>query len=140
MKLTLKDKSNYIKGLLILIGKDKIIRKEERELLMDISAILGFDQNFIKEAIDEILINKYIIEEPPVFSKKEIAKAFIKDGIKLACSDKELHLYELNWLKSVVEKNKLESGFGLAEFEKFQKSVPNKIPARTDFEISKLVQ
>lgn len=34
--LTVKDKSNYLKGLLILIGKDKNIGEHERNLLIEL--------------------------------------------------------------------------------------------------------
>jgi len=138
MLLSVLDKSKYLKGLLILIGKDKIIAEEEKKLLMEVSNILGFDPDFCENAINELLENEYIIEEPPVFSSIEIAKAFIKDGIKIAFSDKELHLYELNWLKSVSDKNGIEPGWGLNEFENYKKTVPeNNHPV--SFEISGLI-
>jgi hypothetical protein len=138
MVLTFQDKSSYLKGLLILVGKDKIIAEYERTLLIEVSNILGFDPEFCKEAINELLENEYIIEEPPAFSDKEIAEAFIKDGIKIAFADKELHLYELNWLKAVSDKNEIEARWGMTEFENFKNLNPNS-SSKMDFEISKLV-
>lgn len=138
MNLTFLDKSSYLKGLLILIGKDKIIAKRERTLLTEVSDILGFDPEFCKDAINDLLENEYIIEEPPLFSDKEIAKAFIKDGIRIAFADKELHLYELNWLKSVSDRNKIEAGWGMKEFENYKSSSPNS-SSNMHFEISKLI-
>ncbi|MCX8033665.1 MAG: hypothetical protein N3B14_09870, partial [Thermoleophilia bacterium] len=64
----------------------------------------------------ELLDNEYIIEMPPKFSDIEIAKAFIIDGIKIAFADKELHIFELNWLKSVAEANSLEKEWCLEKF------------------------
>ncbi|MBA4405708.1 hypothetical protein C0389_00375 [bacterium] len=138
MVLTQQDRSSYLKGLLILVGKDKSIGKHESSLLMEVSKILGFDPTFCKDAINELLENEYIIEEPPTFSHIEIAKAFIKDGIRIAFSDKELHLYELSWLKAVSDKNKIDAGWGLTEFEKYKISGRNSSD-KTYFEISKLV-
>ena len=138
MVLTLHDKSSYLKGLLILVGKDKIIAEHERTLLTEVSKILGFDPKFCNDAINELLENEYIIEEPPKFSDKEIAKSFIKDGIKIAFADKVLHLYELNWLKAVSDKNEIEDGWGMTEFENYKNSNLNS-SSKMDFEISKLV-
>ena len=138
MVLTLLDKSNYLKGLLILIGKDKNITEDERIHLLKISRILGFDPNFCEDAINELLENEYIIEEPPLFSNNEIAKAFIKDGIKLAFANKELHLYELNWLKAVSDKNNIEAGWGMKEFENFKFSHTEALNG-LELEISKFI-
>ncbi len=140
MEMTLQDRSNYLKGLLILIGKDKKISESEREKLIEISDLLGFDRKFCSEAIDEILNNEYIIEEPPLFSNIEIAKAFIKDGIILAFSDKELHLYELNWLNSIIKKNRIEPGWGLNEFDRLKKHLSEKANVKPPYEISILLK
>jgi hypothetical protein len=137
--MTVKDKSSYLKGLLILIGKDKSISENERSILMGISSILGFDPKFCRDAIDEILDNEYIIEDPPVFSSQEIARAFVKDGIRLAFSDKELHLYELNWINSVIEANKIEPGLGMKEFKLIKESPADSRMNRGVFEISNLM-
>lgn len=139
MNLTFLDKSSYLKGLLILIGKDKIIAKRERTLLTEVSNILGFDPEFCRDAINDLLENEYIIEEPPLFSDKEIAKAFIKDGIRIAFADKELHLYELNWLKSVSDRNKIEAGWGMKEFENFKVSQTEEHNG-LELEISKFIE
>ncbi len=139
MNLTHQDKSNYLKGLLILIGKDKVIAEQERMLLSEMSYTLGFDPKFCNDAIGELLENEYIIEEPPAFSNKKIAEAFIKDGIKIAFADKELHLYELNWLNAVSDKNGIDPDRGLKEFEYF-KSLHTKKNTVFEFEISKIVK
>lgn len=138
MVLTLHDKSSYLKGLLILVGKDKIIAEHERTLLTEVSKILGFDPKFCNDAINELLENEYIIEEPPKFSDKEIAKSFIKDGIKIAFADKVLHLYELNWLKAVSDKNEIEAGWHVKEYEDFKSSQTNN-NNDLELEISKLL-
>lgn len=128
--MTQQDKSNYFKGLLILIGKDRKISEEERISLRKIAKVLGFNKEFCDNAISELLDNEYIIESPPEFSDPEIAKAFVIDGIRIAFSDKEIHIFELNWLKSVAEKNSLDKEWciqkyndnqtGRSESDKFQ--------------------
>ncbi len=137
MELTVLDRSNYLKGLLILIGKDKNISETERNTFLQLSKLLGFNKTFCEDAINELLENQYIIEEPPIFSNLDIAKAFIKDGMRIAFSDKELHLYEMNWLKSVGDKNSVPLDWRLNEFESIRDS---KNINEHEFEISKLIK
>ncbi len=111
MNISWKDKSLYFKGLILLIGKDFVISEEERKLLQDIGKALGFEQKFIDSSIDNLLENKYITDEPPIFSDKEIAKIFIKDGIRLAISDKNMHPFEIEWLQNVARSNNLDTNF-----------------------------
>jgi hypothetical protein len=103
------DNSNYFKGLLLLARKDNEVNCKEKEALMAIGKKLGFDKKFCSNAIKEILVNEYIIDKPPKFSKKEIAEKFIKDGIKFALVDNNLHSFELEWLKQVANKNELKT-------------------------------
>jgi hypothetical protein len=136
MQLAILDKSNYLKGLLIVIGKDKKITERERELLLKLAEIMGFSKKFCDDAMDELFENEYIIEEPPVFSNTEIAKAFFKDCLRLAFIDNEMHLHELNWIKSAGEKNNLPMEWRIKEFERVT-TTPQ--PEDFEFEIYKLI-
>jgi len=136
MQLTVLDRSNYLKGLLILIGKDKKITEDERELFLRLSKVLGFNKKFCDDAINELSENEYIIEEPPLFSDRKIAEAFLKDCMRLAFLDKDLHLYELNWIKSTGEKNNISLEWRVNEFEKI-KNVS--LPPDSEFEICQLL-
>lgn len=80
--------------------------------------------NFVEEVMNELLENEYILEEPYKFESEEIAKTLIKDGIRIAFSDKELHLYEMNWLKMIAEKNGISEEWCLTEYNNY-KSTPN---------------
>jgi hypothetical protein len=108
MNFTLLDKSNYLRGLLILIGKDNKLSEEEREMFMKLSTDLGFSSDFCETAMNEILENEFIKVDPPKFSNQEIAKMFLSDGMKLASADKEFHSKELSWLNSVANVNGIE--------------------------------
>ena len=99
------DKSNYVTGLLLLIGKDQKITDAERDLLHKIGGILSFDKNFIENAINELFENEYLGNEPPVFSCKKYAEAFLHDAIQLALIDNDLSIDELDWLQSVAAAN-----------------------------------
>jgi hypothetical protein len=101
------DRSNYFKGLLLLARKDNEVDSKEKEALMAIGKKLGFDKKFCANAIREILVNEYIIDQPPKFSRKEVAEKFIKDGIKIALVDNNLHTFELEWLQKIAKLNEL---------------------------------
>ncbi len=108
MNITVIDGSGYFKGLLLLIRKDNKITKEEQELMIRIGRSLGFENNFIENAISEILNNRYISNIPPVFSTKELAEKFMKDGYILAASDRDIHPHEEAWLYSIADRNNIE--------------------------------
>jgi hypothetical protein len=115
-----QDRGNYLKALLILVGKDKKIVRQERENLIKLANILGFGKEFCDEAMNEYFENEYLVQDPPKFSDKKIAEAFLLDGIRLAVADKELHLFELNWLKSIADINGIHSGWGFDQYEKIK--------------------
>lgn len=101
------DKSNYFKGLLLLIKKDNQMNEDERELLKKIGKVLGFEKKFYENAIREILNNQFITQDPPKFSDKKIAECFIKDGVRLAKLDTILHQREIEWLERICVENNL---------------------------------
>ena len=107
MNINLKDKSLYLQGLFVLIGKDSVVSPEENEMVMHIGKVLQFSIEFCQETIQNLLQNEYIGQSTPVFSDVECAKLFLKDGIKLAFADNQLHSKEYEWLKEVARRNKI---------------------------------
>ncbi len=118
-KLSQLDKSYYYRGMLILAGKDRIIHPRERELMLEVGRILDFDRRFCEAAISDLLDNRYLPHEPVVFSKKEIAKCFLRDAMRLALVDEELHRLEGDWLMSVARANGLTKDWFSAERRRF---------------------
>lgn len=121
MKISLLDASNYFKGLLLLIGKDRKISDPEIALVQRIGRAFGFEKVFCDNAIRDILENKFILDVPPEFSTRELAKKFIKDGLILAASDNEIHPSEEEWLLSVAEKNGLDTQWFSEESQSTEK-------------------
>jgi hypothetical protein len=113
------DRSNYIKGLLLLIRKDKKITDEERDFLYNAAVTLSFNKKFIERAIDELFENEYLGDEPPVFSQKHYSEAFLKDAIKLAFVDNELSSEEFDWLQSIAVSNDLSNEWLRNELEHY---------------------
>jgi hypothetical protein len=111
------DKSNYFKGLLVLVGKDKEINRNESDLIRKIGNILGFNHEFVDKSIKNFFRNKYIIEEPPVFSNYNFAEIFIKDGIRAALINKVINLDQIKWLETAAMKNHLSRQWLFIELE-----------------------
>ncbi len=129
------DRSNYFKGLLVLVGKDKDITQNESEIIKKIGNILGFNHDFVDTAIKNFFKNKYIIEEPPLFSNYNIAEIFLKDGIRVALINKVLNIDQIKWLTAAALKNKLSIQWLFIELENLLED--NNSGLETIFEIQK---
>ena len=108
MVISIVDASKYFLGLLLLSRKDHRRTETETELMKRIGKTLGFEREFCDNAIRDILENEYILDTPPEFSTDELAMRFIKDGLTLAFSDKEVPAFEAEWLRATAEKNGLD--------------------------------
>lgn len=117
MKISVLDGSNYFKGLLLLLRKDARVSQSEIEMMGRIGKTLGFEREFCDNAISEILENTYIVDTPPVFTTKELAMKFVKDGLSIAFSDNEIHPLEEQWLRATVEINGLDVEWFIREME-----------------------
>jgi hypothetical protein len=113
------DRSNYFKGLLVLVGYEKNITENKKEMLKKVADILGFNHHFVDKAIEDFFENEFIIEEPPLFSNFYFAETFIKDGIKISLSDKILKLDQIEWLSAIASKNNLSRQWFFIELENF---------------------
>jgi len=111
------DRSNYFKGLLLLTRKDNIVQPSEKEMMLKLGNVLGFDKKFCETAINELLENENILDEPPKFSNLLIARYFIKDGLKLAFVDHDLDPNELQWLREISSVNNLPEDWFENELE-----------------------
>lgn len=113
------DRSNYFKGLLLLIAKDHKVSEAEKNLIFTVGKTLGFEKSFFEGAVKDLFENDYIDQNPPVFSQKSYAEAFLKDGIKFAFLDNDLNGQEFDWLHSVAEKNGISNDWLKAEFHSY---------------------
>lgn len=107
IKLDIIDKSNYFRGILLLMRKDSQISEQERNFVFKIGKTLGFDKEFIEDSIKDLMYNEFIEDNPPAFSNPEIAKSFIIDGLKLVSTDTFLDPNEITFLKKTAERNLL---------------------------------
>jgi hypothetical protein len=123
LKITLLDRSLYFKGLLLLIRKDAKVTGPEVQLMRRIGAILGFEAGFCDNAIGEILGNRHIVDQPPVFSTPEIARHFLMDGITVGWCDHDIPPSETAWLQAVEAANGLDFAAVHQEWEREVRSV-----------------
>ena len=107
MDLTLIDKSNYLKGLLIVAKKDNQLTEPEKKIIRKIALRLGFATDFYEDTLRSLLANKYILDNPIKFSCKKVAESFVSDGLKLAFSDQTSVEKELDWLKVTAFENEI---------------------------------
>ncbi len=106
--LEIHERSNYLKGLMLLLKKDRVIEEPEKELMKGVGKILGFEKEFIQSSIEDLLENDYITDEIPVFSNKNITESFLLDGLKISFSDNDFAPEEVEYLSQVAQKNGLE--------------------------------
>lgn len=107
MKLSQEAKSHYYKGLLVLLRRDRIVDNREKDLMLQIGEILGFDRRFCEATINELLSNANITRDPVLFSDSTIKECFLRDAVRLALIDGNLHPSELRWLRRVAQVNGL---------------------------------
>ncbi len=108
MELTLLDRSNYLKGLLVVAKRDNQLTEPEKNILKGIAKRLGFATDFYEDTIRSLLANKYISDKPIKFSDKKVAESFVTDGLNLAFSDQLPAEKEIDWLRSTASENNLD--------------------------------
>lgn len=118
-KITLTDRSTYFKGLLLLICNDGVIHEKEKAIMLRVGKLLDFEQRFCEKTIAKALGNSLINTELPKFSNADVAKCFIRDGVRLALADGHFHAKENDFLKKVAGHHGLEEAW----FEHAVKSV-----------------
>jgi len=101
------DRSNYLRGLLLLIRKDKNVWDYEHVFFLEESASLGFDKEFSVTALRELIGNKYIDNTPPLFSNKNYAVRLIIRGVSLIRQNIRIHPDEVNFLIATARVNGL---------------------------------
>jgi hypothetical protein len=111
MQIPQLDRSNYLKGLLITARKDEQLTDSEKSMIRKLSDKLGFSADFFEETISNLLENKYIKDDPIIFSQKNIARSFIEDGLRLSLIDKSLSAHELQWLEQTAKVNDIDEAW-----------------------------
>ncbi len=113
--LTTLDKSNYLKGMLIVARLDYKLIEREKEIIRDVATRLGFSRDFYEDVLKNLMINENISDSPLMFSSPAITRIFLGEALKLACIDSELAPAEIDWLRKTAALNHIDQD----EFEKY---------------------
>lgn len=137
MEIPLIDRSNYLKGLFITAKLDKQLSNKEKEILKNISDKLGFAKDFYDETIRGLLSNKYLTEEPIIFSDRAIAETFLRDAIRLIFCDGSDTKNELEWLRKTAAANLIGDEFLNKEISQYLDK--KKIAVPNDFALFSII-
>jgi hypothetical protein len=125
MKVSQIDRSNYYRSMLVLIGRDRIIADEERKMMTQLGKLLDFDLRFCEAAIADLLNNEHITDDPILFEDPRTAECFLKDGLRMALADKEIHSREMDWLKTIARTNKIAEEWLELEYRRTHETKEN---------------
>ena len=137
MNIPLIDRSNYLKGLFITARLDRQLTETEKEILKKISDKLGFANDFYEETVRGLLANKYLAEDPIVFSDQKIAKSFVSDAVKLIYADGKVGESEIEWLRKTAEANSVDNDFINNEIKLNEN--PSKLFINNDFALFSII-
>ncbi|MFZ2324453.1 MAG: hypothetical protein WAV89_12255 [Ignavibacteriaceae bacterium] len=138
MNIPLLDRSNYLKGLFITAKLDRQLSEKEKEILKKISDKLGFAKDFYDETVRGLLSNKYLAEDPIIFSDQNIAKSFVSDAVKLIYADGRVTESEIDWLKKTAKANLIDDDFLKNEI-KISESSPKLLINNNDFALFSII-
>ncbi|MCK9425504.1 MAG: hypothetical protein M0Q21_05635 [Ignavibacteriaceae bacterium] len=112
---TILDKSNYLRGLLIVAKMNNKIDEGEKDIISSASNRFGFSQDFLTETMQNILANDFVSNTPIQFSKPAVAQEFIGECLKLIISKDDPSPRELLWLNEVAKINTLDDEWFIKE-------------------------
>jgi hypothetical protein len=119
MDITEMDKSNYLKGFLILIGNAGSINESNKNLIRNVASILEYNHYFVEHSINELSENNNQVQDLPKFSSHSFAEIFIRDSMRLTFNNNILNLDAIRWLLKVIQINNLSRQWFYLELENF---------------------
>jgi uncharacterized tellurite resistance protein B-like protein len=122
MEILAQDKSNYLKGLLIIAKKDNVLTEVEESIIKQLAKRLGFSESFYEEILQSLLSNDYLSEDPLKFSDEKLSHSFIIDGLMLAYSDSVLDEREIDWLRQTAVVNNINLKWFVDRVEEAQRN------------------
>ncbi len=123
MRISLSDRSIYLKGLMVFIMKDREIHEAERRMVIRLGQGLGFDRRFCEDTIEDIMTSRHL-DDLPRFLDPRVARCLVRDAIRLSLAYNEPHEGGFRWLRSVAHVNGLEEGFFTEVFTALSAEVP----------------
>lgn len=103
--LSLRERSEFFRGLLLIMAADGELHAAEQELLRQAIAPFDFSPEFVTESIQAILRNKHISQVPPRFETQAHARLFLRAALGIAFADGVLDESEEKWLRATADLN-----------------------------------
>lgn len=110
-EITYKDRSEFLRGFSIIIRKNDSGHNDEKTMFLSIGKYFGFEKEFCEYSLEHLMINKYIPEDPAIFSAKPVAEFFVNDVVKIMLHTNSMSDIAKEWLKKTAEANKVEFRF-----------------------------
>lgn len=124
----IRDRGSYLRGLLVLISKDKVVHDHEKEIFLEEGGQMGYSKDYLHSSLTSVLRNQYVIDTPPVFHFKRFAVKLIKKGITIINKDKTVHPHKVIFLKNTARANNLLTEW---ESEYFSRILPKTADTET---------
>ncbi len=105
----LQDRGLHLRGLVQMMAVDRVLDAAQRAHIHAWAAEHGFDPAYGDAAIDSALENRHFPTEPPRFSTREAAEAFLRDAALVAVCDGEFHPEERAWLLAAARANGIDA-------------------------------
>jgi len=114
-EITYKDRSEFLRGFATIIKKNNCGHPDEKIMFLTIGKYFGFEKEFCEKAVEHLMINKYIPEEPAIFTARPVAEFFINDVAKIMLHTNSMTEASKQWLLKTAEANEVK--FNLYEFD-----------------------
>lgn len=120
-EITYKDRSEFLRGFATIIRKNNYRHPDEKTMFLTIGNYFGFEEEFCRESLEKLMVNKYISEHPAVFSNIAAAEFFINDVTKIMSQiyskpkvdepSAQMSDAAKEWLRKTAEANKVNFSF-----------------------------
>lgn len=105
--LSLRERSEFFRGLLLVMAADGELHDAERELIRHAISPFDFSAEFVDESIESILKNKHVSQVPPRFESQANSRLFLRAALDIAFADGVLDESEEKWLRATADLNGL---------------------------------
>ncbi|HNA80008.1 MAG TPA: TerB family tellurite resistance protein [Turneriella sp.] len=103
--LSLRERSEFFRGLLLVMAADGELHDAERELIKHAISPFDFSAEFVDESIESILKNKHVSQVPPHFESQANSHLFLRAALDIAFADGVLDETEEKWLRATADIN-----------------------------------
>ncbi len=105
--LSLRERSEFFRGLLLVMAADGELHGAEQELIKHAISPFDFSAEFVEESIESILKNRHVSQVPPRFESQANARLFLRAALDIAFADGVLDESEEKWLRATADLNGL---------------------------------